>query len=163
MYRQIDGVAMGSPLGPVLANIFVGYCESRIPENRWPKFYRRYVDDTFSLFCAGKPEALDFLELLNSLHPSLSFTMEAEENGKLPFLDALVMRDVDKFSTTVYRKPTATGLYSRWDSYSDTSKKFALIQTLALRAKRICSPEHLAAELVKVRAILQRNGSRARL
>ena len=33
-----------------------------------------------------------FLELLNSLHPSLSFTMEAEENGKPPFLDALVMR-----------------------------------------------------------------------
>ena len=55
--------------------------------------------------------------------------MEAEENGNLlPFLDALVMRDVDKFSTTVYRKPTATGLYTRWDSYSDTSKKFALIR-----------------------------------
>ena len=111
-----------------------------------------------SVHSAGKPEALDFLELLNSLHPSLSFTMEAEENGKLPFLDALVMRDVDKFSTTIYRKPTATGLYTRWDSYSDTSKKFALIRTLALRAKRICSPEHLAAALVKVRAILQRNG-----
>ena len=68
------------------------------------------------------------------------------------------MRDVDKFSITVYRKPTATGLYTRCDSYSDTSKKFALIRTLALPAKRICSPEHLAAELVKVRAILQRNG-----
>ena len=145
MYRQIDDIAMGSSLGPVLAIFLSVTVRLAMPENCWPKFYRRYVDDTFSLFCAGKPEALDFLELLNSLHPSLSFTMEAEENGKLPFLDALVMRDVDKFST-------------RWDSYSDTSKKFALIRTLALRAKRICSPEHLAAELVKVRAILQRNG-----
>ena len=27
MYRQVDGVAMGSPLGPVLANIFLGHCE----------------------------------------------------------------------------------------------------------------------------------------
>ena len=33
MYRQVDGVAMGSPLGPLLANIFVGYCESCIPEH----------------------------------------------------------------------------------------------------------------------------------
>ena len=30
MYRQIDGVAMGSSLGPMLANIFVGFCESNL-------------------------------------------------------------------------------------------------------------------------------------
>ena len=29
MYRQIDGAAMGSPLGPALANIFIGYYESK--------------------------------------------------------------------------------------------------------------------------------------
>ena len=59
---------------------------------------------------------------------------------------------------TVYRKPTATGLYTRWDSYSDTSKKIALIRTLALRATRICSSEHLNEELERVKFILQRNG-----
>ena len=30
MYRQIDGVAMGSPLGPAVANVFIGYCESKL-------------------------------------------------------------------------------------------------------------------------------------
>ena len=36
MYRHIDGVAMGSPLGLVLANIFVGFCESKVEQAHWP-------------------------------------------------------------------------------------------------------------------------------
>ena len=39
MYRQIDGVAMGSPLGPTLANIFVSFYDKKIPENEWPWMY----------------------------------------------------------------------------------------------------------------------------
>ena len=75
MYRQVDGVAMGSPLGPVLANIFLGYCESLLPDDVWPDLYCRFVDDTFSLF-SGRGIALEFLDCLNRLHPSLRFTME---------------------------------------------------------------------------------------
>ena len=37
MFRKIDGVAMGSPLGPALANIFVGFLEKKIPANEWPR------------------------------------------------------------------------------------------------------------------------------
>ena len=49
MYRQIDGVAMGSPLSPALA--FIGYYESKLfNEISKPIVYCRYVDDTFSLF-----------------------------------------------------------------------------------------------------------------
>ena len=50
MYRQVDGVAMGSPLGPPLANIFVGYYEKKIPDQEWPDMYFRYVDDVFFAF-----------------------------------------------------------------------------------------------------------------
>ena len=50
MYRQIDVVTMGSPLGPALANIFVGYYESKLFNKiEKPTIYCRYVDDTFSL------------------------------------------------------------------------------------------------------------------
>ena len=58
LYRQTDGVAMGLPLGPVLANIFLGYCESKIPDPKWPEVYRRFVVDTLSqldmLYTYGK-------------------------------------------------------------------------------------------------------------
>ena len=60
MFRQIDGVAMGSPFGPALANIFVGFNERKIPANEWPRMYHRYVDDVFSLSLKAKPGALTF-------------------------------------------------------------------------------------------------------
>ena len=116
MYRQIDGVAMGSPLGPVLANIFVGFCESKVPESSWPPFYCRYVDDAFSWF-DGRADAENMLTLLNNLHPLLKFTCEHEQLGKSPYLDVLVEKSHDETLTSVYRKPTYTGLYITWDSF----------------------------------------------
>ena len=51
MYRQIEGVSMGSLLGTILANIFVGFQERHLFD-RFPKpfIYLRYVDDTFVSF-----------------------------------------------------------------------------------------------------------------
>ena len=50
-YNQIDGVAMGSPLAPVLANLFMGFYKSMwLNEHNLnkPNFYLRYVDDIHS-------------------------------------------------------------------------------------------------------------------
>ena len=68
MYRQIDGVAMISPLGPTLANTFVGYYESKLfNEISKPTVYC-YVDDPFSLF-HKKTDFQKFLNCRNSLPP----------------------------------------------------------------------------------------------
>ena len=91
-YDQIDGVAMGSPLGPVLANLFMSYHEKQwIEEHKYSNitFYRRYVDD---IFCLVENEfvAKDFLTYLNNKHPNIKFTMEIEKDKMIPFLDVLI-------------------------------------------------------------------------
>ena len=65
----------------------------------WPRMYRRFVDDTFSVV-DSRERALQFLDCLNGLHKALKFTMESEEEGQLPFLEVLVMKEADEFATT---------------------------------------------------------------
>ena len=76
MYKQTDGVAMGSPLGLALASIFVGYYEEKLfSQTQKPPTYFSYVDDTFAIF-DDEAEADEFLTKLNCLHPSLKVTFE---------------------------------------------------------------------------------------
>ena len=147
MYRQKDGVAMGSPLGPALANIFVGFHEHKLFNcHQKPLVYFRYVDDTFAVF-EKESECDIFLAKLNSLHQSLKFTFEKEENNSLPFLDVSVEKTEPGFLTSVYRKPTFSGLYTRWDSFCAKQIKINLINTLVHRALMICSEPKLNLEL----------------
>ena len=97
---------MGLPLGPALANIFVGYYEEKLfSQTQKPPTYFRYVDDTFAIF-DHEAEADEFLTKLKYLHSSLKFTFEKEKEKCLPFLDVYVERtDVD-FETSVHWKPT---------------------------------------------------------
>ena len=72
------GVAMGSLLGPALANIFVGFHEERLFDcDQKPGVYFRYVDDTYTIF-KTEAECDTFLKRLNSLHTALHFTFEKE-------------------------------------------------------------------------------------
>ena len=147
MDRQIDGVAMDSPLGPSLANIFVGYYEALLFKRvDKPLMYHRYVDNTFAVF-NDEDECNEFFSHLNSLHPSLCFTFEKECNRTLPFLDVLKEKNDLEFVTSIYRKPTFTGQYIRWNSFCPMKRKTNLISTLVHRALVICSKSTLQNEL----------------
>ena len=78
-YKQTNEVAMGSPLDPALANIFVilvGYYKEKFfSQTQKPPTYFGYVDDTFAIF-DHQAEADKFLTKLNRLHPFLKFTFE---------------------------------------------------------------------------------------
>ena len=149
---------MGSPLGPALANIFVGYYESKLFQTTSkPEMYYRYMDDTFVVF-SNEDECNLFLDSLNSLYPSLRFTFEKEFNLALPFLDVLVEKSPSKFITSVYRIPTLTSQYLRWNSFSPRKRKTNLNLTLTHRALAIRSPERLPSEIHKIKSILLTNG-----
>ena len=117
-YDQIDGVAMGSPLGPLFANAFMSNFENKhmekLQELGVVKWWR-FVDDVFAT--VGSDEQVQsIVDYLNKQHPNIKFTFEREANNRLPFLDTAVVRRLNDYGTTVYRKKTYTGVYTNWTS-----------------------------------------------
>ena len=141
-YSQIDGVAMGSPLGPTLANIFLCYHESNwlknCPRNFKPIYYKRYVDDTFVLL--NKPEhAQFFLGYINKKHKKIKFSTETELNGLLSFRDVKIFRENENFVTSVFRKNTSSGVYTNFINFIPLEHKFGLVHTFLNRCFNLCS------------------------
>ena len=137
---------MGSPLGPVLANIFMCHFETNAINNYLgvlPSVYTRYVDDCFLIF-NSKKSCNCFFSYLNKIHPNIKFTQEVEENNSLPFPDVLLIRNQEGLiDTTLYRKPTFYGLYTKWTSFISKQVKINLISCLLNRAWNICSTTDL--------------------
>ena len=100
LYEQVDGVVMGSPLGPLVANAFLCFIEEQLErESKLPSFHSRYVDDTLS----SVPDiqtATTFLATLNECHPSIHFTMEIADSNKLPFLGMMIEKKGCKLVTS---------------------------------------------------------------
>ena len=122
----------GFPLGPTLANVLMCHFENiwleNCPHHFKPIFYRRFVDDTFLLF-RSKDLVEKFRNYLNKQHKSIKFTSEIEENGSLSFLDIKISCENNKFVTSVYCKPTFSGVFTNFESFVPDIYKLALIET----------------------------------
>ena len=142
LYKQIDGLGMGQPCAPTLSNLFLCHHETKwlndCPPQFKPALYRRYVDDIFLLF--HSPNHIQpFLEYLNSKHSNIQFTTEVETENKLSFLDISITKCNSKFNTSIYRKPTYTGLGTSYFSFDDFKYKLNAIKTLIYRAYNLSS------------------------
>ena len=159
-YTMTDGLAMGSPVSAVVANLFMENFEQRAIDTLSipPKLWHRYVDDTFSIV---KRHAVNsMLNQLNALNNNIQFTMELEDNGRLPFLDTTVKRTEDgRLETMVYRKATHTERYLSFTSHHPKNSKRNVVDTLLTRANTIVSNDtQQQNEIDHVKAVLMANG-----
>ena len=144
-YEQVEGAAMGSPVSPIVANLYMNDLEQKALSTapHPPSSGCRFVDDNFVIHKEANKQ--DFLQHINSVESGIKFTVEDnKEDGSIPFLDTIVKPEADgTLSITVYRKPTHTDQYLQWDSHHHLSAKFSVIHTLSHRAKTVCSKPEL--------------------
>ena len=156
-YKQITGGPMGSPLTVTLAEIRVTHIEQQAlsSSTRKPKHYYHFVDDGLGHFI-NRSHAEEFLQHLNSLALDLEYTIDhPNADGSIPFLDILIHPNN---STSIYRKPTNTNLYTHYSSAATMSSKESVVRTLTRRAFKLCSPQHLNSELRHLEATFLSNG-----
>ncbi|XP_068739172.1 uncharacterized protein [Montipora capricornis] len=165
LYEQVEGVAMGSTLGPLLVNTFMCSIEEKLEEkNELPSFYKRYVDDNLTIM-ADLNEANIFLDKLNSCHRNLKFTIEILFVlmpakmivfclAAILFVGINITKRGNWLETSVYRKSTNTGLLLHYHSHVDRRYKDCLLTTMIHRAYQLSStPTAFSAECNKLRSI----------
>ena len=133
---------MVPPLGPTLANIFLCHHEAtwlkNCPKSFKPVHCTRYANDIFVLF--EKPEqVLRFVNYMSKKHKNIKFSFETEKDNSFSFLDVKISREKDKFTTSVFRKDTFSGVYTNFSSCLALEHKFGLLYTLLHRSFIIVS------------------------
>ena len=153
-YRQIDGLAMGAKPAPPLSNIWLSKYEPVIQDTAI--IFERYMDDIIREMKRQDIQAK--LDQINQLHPKLKFTIEIEENGRLPFLDMEIIHAENRLSSTWYVKPTDTGLIMNFHALAPRRYKRSVVQSFVHRIYRSCSSrENMLSSLERAKQVLDKN------
>ncbi|XP_046971608.1 uncharacterized protein LOC124538562 [Vanessa cardui] len=158
---------MGSPVAPLVANIWMAHFEeiamSTAKAVKTIKLWKRYVDDVFAFIKGDNDSVMNCLNHLNSIHSKIKFTCEMEKNRSIAFLDVKIgVRTDGSLSHTVYRKATHTDRYLHATSHHHPRHLNAVVTSLTNRAYDLCDKDHIQSELAHVKEVLQRNGYKAR-
>ena len=160
-YQQINGVAMGTKMGPNYANLFVGFVEKQIFEqytNPIPDYLGRYIDDCLGTASCSRVELERFINFVNTFHPALQFTWEISETS-VSFLDILVSINGNLLSTSVFYKPTDSHSYLLFSSSHPNHTKRSIPFSQFLRLRRICSEdEDFQAKSLEMRHFFVQRG-----
>ncbi|BHF82078.1 DNA topoisomerase 2-beta [Sparganum proliferum] len=158
IYEQVKGTPMGSPISGLIAETVLQRLESLVFRHHRPKFWARYVDNTFVVI--ERHQVLKFKEHLNAVFSDIEFTMEEEENNQPAFLDVLVCRkECGGLKTKVFRKSTNTTQILNFNSNHSIGPKRNCVRVLFRRVETHCSEmEDKVAELQYFRRVMRANG-----
>ena len=151
---------MGSPLSPVIANLYMEHLEENalrmapLP----PRLWLRYVDDTFVIWPQGQNELQCFHEHLNGQHPNIKFSIEHKRKNRLAFLDILVIRSETRLCTGVYCKPTYTDHYIPFHSRHHRRTITGVLRCMHNRAHQICDSTSGKPDFQHLQSVFQSNG-----
>ena len=153
-FKQIDGLAMGSPPAPHLANGWLSQYDDTIKGDS--KLFSRYMDDILQEIKTSQIN--DRLAAINALHEKLAFTIERQVEGRIPFLDMLIMNNQGRLSSGWYNKPTDTGLILNYHALAPRRYKRSVVSGFVHRIMRACSTwQRFHESLVKAKMVLERN------
>jgi hypothetical protein len=160
IYQQTNGAAMGSPMIPPYANIFMYQLEKNTVHKYMDLgtilLYKRFIDDVFIL--TKDSDITELQSELNSLNPSIKLTWTPPAKH-CNFLDLVVLVKDAKIHTKVYQKQLNTYAYLPFHSYHTMSQKRGFIKGEAIRYARICTSEADFKLMVKLFTLrLQRRG-----
>ena len=159
-YLQIDGVSMGSPLGPTFADFYMSNLEGLLLNQSKvsnPVTYLRYVDDIFVIF-NSKSHIHHFVRRMKN-NSKLKFTHEAMTGTSFNFLDLNLKIQSNGFiGTSIYIKPTDCGLYANFQSHIPLAYKKSVINALVRRAIKFSSTwDACSSELNRIKQVLANN------
>lgn len=162
-YSQPDGLAMGSSLSPLLAEIFMNHLEcNNITNNNNLKcisHWFRYVDDCLVFIEGDSATAQHVLDYINTVHSNIKFTMEIEKNSSINFLDLTITKVQEHLEFSIYRKPTQTDHTIPHDSNHPFRYKIAAFNTYIHRLKSIpLSDSQFSTELNLIKQLAISNG-----
>lgn len=152
-FLQKQGTAMGTKMAPNYAIVFMDYLETRFLSTckNIPLVWWRYIDDIFFIWQHGTKDLEDFMQALNSHHPTIKFTSETSET-EVNFLDTTIYLEPDgNLGSKLYNKPTNAFLYLHYRSCHPGHQKRSIPFSQALRIKKICSkPDDFELEILEL-------------
>ena len=142
-YHQKSGTAMGTKLTPSYANLFMTKFEQAhvYTYHLQPTMWKRLIDYIFLIWPHGMETPLEFIQHLNTVHPTIKFT-SAISPSEIAFLDLTIYITVTKLCTRLYIKNTDRHMYLNFNSEHPINLKRSLPYSHFLRLKRIHSESH---------------------
>ncbi|GFG33347.1 hypothetical protein Cfor_09986 [Coptotermes formosanus] len=166
-YKPEKGVAMGSPISGLVAEIslqhFEGLIIKHLLEDGRIKYYTRYVDDIMMIYDSSKILQEDILSKMNMFHHNLIFKLTPEQDNAVSFLDLIITKKCSKLNVNIYRKPTTTGMTLHATSNHPPEHEMVAYRALVHRMHNLpLSETHRKAELETIKYTAKRNVSSTR-